>query len=183
MRKSLEMKTGILDKRGAFLTLLVLALGGFMAVNLASFPLSVPWMRQLSGGRPILDMEFWYSASTVYSLFDVLGEAGRRAYLQLLWTIDLILPTLFGLFLSSAIRRTPFRRLNWLPFLASGFDYGENIAISLLLVRYPVHMPALVAISSMFTLLKQMFYGAGVLLTVAGAGRSLYARISFTTFP
>lgn len=170
-----DKEISILDKRGVFWTLLVLALSVFIAVNFLSFPLSVPRMAQLSGGRPILDMQLLYSANTAYNLFDALGEAGRHAYLKLLWTIDLMLPMLFGLFLSSAIRRTRFRRLNWLPLLASGFDYAENIAISILLVRYPVHLPALVAISSMFTLVKQAFYGVGVLLAVAGAAMFLWA--------
>jgi hypothetical protein len=85
-----------------------------------------------------------------------------------------MLPMLFGLFLSSAIRRTRFRKLNWLPLLASGFDYAENIAISLLLVRYPMHLPALVAVSSILTLVKQAFYATGVLLAVTGAAMLLW---------
>ena len=83
-------------------------------------------------------MRLGYSENAVHLLFDALGETGRRAYLNLLWTVDLILPALFGLFLSTAIRRGAFRRLSWIPLLASVCDYAENIAIT----------PTLIALSA-----------------------------------
>jgi nucleoside-diphosphate-sugar epimerase len=161
-------RTGILDSRALFRTLFILAIGALIAENCFYFPLSVPWMKGLAGGAPILDMRLGYSENAVYQLFDALGETGRRAYLNLLWTVDLILPALFGLFLSTAIRRGAFRKLRWMPFLASACDYCENIGITFLLLQYPVHAPAMVGFSSTLTVLKHALYAAGAILAIAG---------------
>jgi hypothetical protein len=165
-------KTGILDSRACYWTLFVLAVGALIVENFSRFPLSVPWMKSLAAGATILDMRPGYSESAAYALFDALGETGRRAYLLLLWTVDLILPTLFGLFLSVAIRRGAFRRLRWIPFVASACDYGENIAITVLLLHYPAHLPALVRFSSVLTLTKHGFYATGMVLAIGGYVRS-----------
>ena len=170
-------KSGPLDSLVLFRVLFVLALGSLIAENCFDFPLSVPWMRHLAAGAPILDMRLGYSQSAVYQYFDVLGATGRGAYLRLLWTVDLILPLLFGGFLSVAIRRGAFRRLSWLPFLASACDYAENTAITFLLLHYPIHKPATVQFSSMFTLMKHAFYMSGLVLAIVGfAVRRAQAR-------
>jgi nucleoside-diphosphate-sugar epimerase len=161
-------RTGILDSRGVFLALFVLAIGSLIAENCFNFPLSVRWMKGLAGGLPILDMRLGYSEGAAYRLFDVFGEAGRSAYLRLLWTVDLVLPTLFGLFLATAIRRGALRKFWWTPFLASACDYAENVAITLLLLHYPVHEPELVRLSSIFTVMKHALYATGVLLAIGG---------------
>ena len=165
-------KTSTFDSRALFRTLFALTIGALLAENCLDFPLSVPWMKGLAGGLPILDMRPGYSENAVHALFDALGETGRRAYLHLLWTVDLILPALFGLFLSIAIRRGAFRRLSWIPFLASVCDYGENIAITMLLLRYPLPEPAIVRFGSALTVMKHGFYVTGVVLALAGLVRT-----------
>jgi len=161
-------KSSALDNLFLFRALFVLALGSLIAENCFNFPLSVPWMRHIAAGAPILDMRLGYKEAAAYQYFDALGATGRGAYLRLLWTVDLILPLLFGLFLSAAMRRGVFRRLSWLPFLASACDYAENTAITFLLLRYPLHEPATVQFSSMFTLMKHAFYASGLLLAIGG---------------
>jgi hypothetical protein len=151
-----------------FQVLTVAAIGSLAAVNLLDFPGSVPAMRRLAAGLPILDMRLWYSSQTVYHLFDTLGEKGRSAYLQLLWSVDLFLPLIFALFLAGAIQRGRFRRLAWLPPLAAASDYAENIAITVLLVRYPHHAPTMVLLSSALTTLKWAGYVASLLLSLGG---------------
>src|SRR4051794_24667385 len=131
-------------RRHAFALLFVLATGGLLAENLLDFPLSVPNMRELAAGAPLLDMRLGYNSRAAYELLDVLGRAGRDSYLRLLWTIDLVLPAVFGLLLSLAILRGAFRAWRSIPLLAAGFDYAENITITILLVRYPLHEPVLV---------------------------------------
>jgi nucleoside-diphosphate-sugar epimerase len=169
---------GILDRRIVFLALLVLAIGAFLAENLLSFPLSVPYMKGLSAGAPILDMRPGYTANAAYQLFDVLGRSGRAAYLTLLCTIDLVLPALFGLFLSAAIRRGAFRNWHSVPLLATVCDYAENVAIAILLLRYPEHHPVGVSIAATFTILKLALYGAGVLLSTGGVVARFLKRAS-----
>ncbi len=143
--------------------LLVLALTCFIAANIT---LNLPSVKRLSGGLPILDMRIWYSDADAYRLFDALGRSGRDLYIALLWTFDLCMPILFGAFLSGTIRRTRLRRMSWLPFVATAFDYAENVAISALLLRYPTRLSTLVLLASTFTLLKWVFYCGSVLAIV-----------------
>ena len=60
-----------------FAVLFALAAGTFLAENLLRFPLSVPYMKDLAAGAPLLDMRFGYTPNAAYHLFDVLGETGR----------------------------------------------------------------------------------------------------------
>src|ERR1035438_5331723 len=76
-------------RRHGFLVLSSVTIGSLLAENLLDFPGSVPRMRRLAACLPILDGRLWYSSQSVYHLFDTLGENGRSAYLQLLWSVDL----------------------------------------------------------------------------------------------
>jgi hypothetical protein len=139
-----------------------------LAENLLHFPLSVPYMKELAAGAPLLDMRLGYTPDAVYQLFDLLGRAGRGAYLKLLWTIDLLLPALFGLFLSSAVRRGALRAWQSIPLLAAACDYCENITITILLLCYPLQAPAFARLASILTVTKLVLYGSGLLLAVGG---------------
>jgi hypothetical protein len=152
----------------SFTVLFALTIGAFLAENLLYFPLSVPYMKDLAGGMPLLDMRPGYTPDAVYHLFDVLGPPGRGSYLRLLWTVDLVLPLLFGLSFSSAIRRGGFRAWRAIPLLGSACDYAENIVITILLVRYPRHETVLAEFSSILTLAKFVFYTSGIFLALAG---------------
>jgi hypothetical protein len=145
-----------------------LTIGAFLGENLLYFPLSVPYMKDVAAGAPLLDMRPGYTPEAAYHLFDVLGQSGRGAYLKLVWTIDLLLPALFGVFLSSAIRRGAFRAWQSVPLLAAACDYAENITITILLLRYPVHEPAFAQLASFFTVTKLVLYASGLLLAVGG---------------
>jgi len=154
--------------RTVFAVLFALAIGAFLAENLLYFPLSVPYMKDLAAGEPLLDMRPGYTPDAAHHLFDVLGDTGRSAYLKLLWTVDLLLPALFGLFLSSAIRRGAFRAWHAIPFVAAACDYAENITITVLLLRYPMDEPALAQLASVFTVTKLVLYASGLLLAIGG---------------
>jgi nucleoside-diphosphate-sugar epimerase len=157
-----------LDRRASLVSLTILALGAFLGVNLLSFPLSVHYMTHLAGGAPILDLRLSYTPAAAYDLFNGLGQTGRHAYLAELWTVDLVLPILFGLFLSAVMRRGKLRGWSWLPLLGSACDYTENLLITLLLLRYPERMEMTVYVASGLTAIKQALYASGVILSVAG---------------
>jgi hypothetical protein len=155
-------------RSATFAVLFALAIGAFLAENFLYFPLSVPYMKDLAAGAPLLDMRPGYTPDAAYHLFDVLGQTGRGAYLKLLRTIDLLLPALFGLFLLSAIRRGAFRAWQPVPLLAASCDYAENIAITMLLLHYPTREPALARLASILTVTKLVLYASGLLLAVGG---------------
>jgi hypothetical protein len=145
-----------------------LTIGAFLAENLLYFPLSVPYMKDLAAGAPLLDMRPGYTPDAAYHLFEVLGQGGRGTYLKLLWTVDLLLPALFGLFLSSAMVRGAFGAWRAVPLVGAACDYAENVAITILLVRYPMRADVLVAIAAIFTVTKLTLYASGLILAVAG---------------
>ena len=151
-----------------FRILFAVTIGAFLAENFLYFPLSVPYMKDLAAGAPLLDMRPGYPQDAAYHLFDVLGQTGRSAYLKMLWTVDLLLPALFGLFLASAIRRGAFRAWHSIPLVAAACDYAENITITILLLRYPMHEPAVAQLASIFTVTKLVLYAAGLLLAACG---------------
>ncbi len=157
-----------MNRRSHFTILSVLTIAGLLAENLLYFPLSVPYMKVLAGGTPLLDMRLGYTPGAAYHLLDVLGPTGRRSYLKLLWGIDLILPSLFGLFLSAAIRRGGFRPWKAVPLLGSACDYAENGAITILLMNYPMREHVVAQFASILTLAKFVFYTSGVFLAIAG---------------
>ena len=78
-----------------FAVLLAVTVSALLAENFLHFPLSLPYMKDLAAGAPLLDMRLGYTPEAAYHLFDMLGKKGRGTYLTLLWTIDLSLPALF----------------------------------------------------------------------------------------
>jgi 2-alkyl-3-oxoalkanoate reductase len=167
-------KASILDGGVMLGALAVLAIGMFVAANVI---VNSPNFKRLTGGLPIFDMRFGYSAATASQFIDVIGARGRAAYLKFIWSVDLFAPILFGAFLSGAIRRTPLRRLNVLAFLAAAFDYAENIAVTILLLQYPAGVRLIVPIASTLTMVKWVLYAASVLAAISGLALSVRSRL------
>jgi nucleoside-diphosphate-sugar epimerase len=153
--------------------LLLSSLAAMIAVNALDFPLSVPALRNLAGGEPILDMRFGYSPRAAYQLLDALGSTGRARYLGMLWTVDLLLPALFALFLWSAVSRGALRKWRWVALGAGAADYLENVAITALLLGYPTHRDALASLASLLTVSKFALYLVALALAVYGGWRTM----------
>ena len=143
---------------GLFWTLLIATVAALVTLNTVDFSLSVPGLKSLAGGLPILDTRFFYSPADVYRLFDAFGPIGRQAYLTEIWTLDVGVPLLFSFFLWALLGRGTFRKFRFVAFAAGGMDYLENILISCLLTHYPAHLDSLVWTAACATLTKQMLY-------------------------
>ena len=166
MQMNLEPKRP--RQRFSIWLLFFLAAGTLLTENFLDYPLGIPRMRRLAGGLPLLDLRLWYTSESAYKLFDTLGEDGRRAYLQLLWSVDVWLPLICALFLSEAIRRGRLQRFSWLPAFVAGCDYAENTVITVLLFRFPTQLPLVVLFSSSLTLLKYIGYLITIVIAVTG---------------
>lgn len=152
-----------------FRLLLVAAVSALIAVNTLNVPLMVPRIRQLAGGAPMLDLRLGYAPREAYQFLDALGPAGRTMYLAMLWTVDLLLPLLFTLFLWTAIGKGELRRWRWAALAAGVADCLENMAITTLLTAYPSHRNGFVWLASTFTASKFSLYLVSSLLALAGA--------------
>ena len=140
-----------------------------LVINLCDLPLSVPRLRALAGGQDLLDLRLGYAPEAAQQYLTALGEVGRTRYLTLLWTVDLLLPALFGVVLWSTLRRGALRRWSWVGLAAGLVDYLENLALTGLLLAFPAPLPVLVRIASGLTVTKLALYAAGVCLSAAGA--------------
>ena len=152
----------------SFLILLLVTLGVIAAENFGNFRMSIPNLLRESGGLPILDMRFWYSADQAYQLFDRLGPIGRSDNQLLYMTVDIIIPLLAAMLLWSAMSRGALRKFRGVALLGGVFDYLENITILTLLVNYPIRLDHLVVAAASFTLLKFLSYFSSICLAIAG---------------
>jgi hypothetical protein len=148
------------------LILLVLEVLVLAGENLLMFPLSVPYFRRLTG-HTYLDMCAFCSADRIYADLDVFGALGRRLQLLLFATVDVIIPTLSGVFgavglaLLTRTRRRARPGLRWwvlVPVVAALLDFTENALIALLTTRYPERMPIVAATSGLVTGMKTIAY-------------------------
>src|SRR6266542_3816875 len=149
--------------------LLAAAVGALVAVNVVDLPLTVRGMRAIAAGEPVLDLRLGYAAPAAYRFLDALGPRGRGTYIEMLWTVDLVLPALFALALWGAIAAGALRRWSWAALAAGTVDYLENGAITALVLAYPARHDALAVLASVLTVAKFTLYLACAVAAVAGA--------------
>lgn len=163
---------------GVALFAIVAAINGFVFPNLARR------MGEMAGGgtfRP-LDLRVGYSAADALSALTVLGDDGRRFYLLVELTVDVLYPIVYGVFffllarwLLAKVPPSPVwaERASLLPFAAAGLDLAENALIVALIARYPERMPTVTALANATTAAKFLCLALTVALV-------LYAVVRWT---
>jgi hypothetical protein len=108
-----------------------------------------------------IDTSILYSVEDLYSIISGYSREVRLAYIYQRFTFDLIWPLVYGLFIVVTtlylLIKIKIKRLNYLiyfPLAAVGFDFLENISVSILMFIYPVRINALALLASIFTTLK-----------------------------
>ena len=116
-----------------------------------------------------------YSTADLYKLAESYGEQGRRDYVRVRYTFDLVWPLVYGFFLLTALgwlsviavsEHSKWRSISSIPILGVVFDYLENISTSIVMVRYPVRTVFLDVMATFFTPVKWIFVGANFCLLV-----------------
>lgn len=111
----------------------------------------------------ILDVLINYTEVEAYQQLEAYGETGRQVCLFSTLVLDSLFPLTFGSFfallLAFLLKNTAYRIVILLPLVAVVCDYIENTHIALLLIKYPEHMPGLVASANVFTLAKWTVLG------------------------
>ena len=108
------------------------------------------------------DTSIFYTASRLYEIAESYGIEGRRFYIHQRFTFDLLWPIGYGLFIfvSSVFffkhLNLPkvFYRFLWLPVLAVGFDYLENLMTALVMFRFPYKTYFFDMLAGVMTLFK-----------------------------
>ena len=154
--------------RGRALLLLGVASAAIATVNGVDLPLTARRLKPLAGGEPLLDLRVGYGPEEARRLLSQLGASGRSSYLTMLWTVDLLLPALFGLALWVAIGAGSLARWRRLALSAAAADYVENIAISALIIGFPDLHPLLAALAAILTAAKFSLYALAAATGMAG---------------
>jgi hypothetical protein len=159
--------------------------------NALMFPLSVPYMRQLTGHN-YLDMCAFCSGPQIYQQLTAFGVAGRRLQLLLMPTVDIVIPVTSGLFGATALtaltkslraRQPAYRWLVLLPVAATLLDFAENAGIVLVTSQYPARFEWLAALTGFTTGLKTLAYGLTLLGVVALTARAALVPERQTPLP
>jgi hypothetical protein len=159
-----------------------------MAVYVFMLAYSIPAVMAFAAGLPLFDLSpFGYSFEHANSLLANLGLEGRGLYLSLQLPIDFIYPALFAityaLILVWLLKKLvqPGSKLFYaaiIPVLAGLFDYLENLSIIKMINSYPNLDDSVVAMASIFTLIKSQLttvYFIGVLIILIAL---LYKRFA-----
>jgi hypothetical protein len=139
----------------------VVVLYGLAAMGMFLWPGLVRRVQDHCGGLPALDVRGYWTAADATALLTACGDVGRRAYRDLA-LLDLVFPVLGGatlvLLTALLLRRREGR--GWLLLLVPAiamtvFDYGENVTVWTLLLRWPEVDPTVAAVGGVLTAVKR----------------------------
>jgi hypothetical protein len=114
----------------------------FITMMLIIFPIMERYTHR-HVGKNIPDNILKYTTDDLYRWASEYGPDGRRKYIILRFTYDLIFPLIYGVFLSvfiaTFIQRTVESLLfiSFLPLLGMTLDLFENVLISIIMYRFP----------------------------------------------
>lgn len=151
-----------------------------------------------TGSDQAPDMDFFYTAESLYQIAETYGPAGRSYYIKSRYTFDVVWPLAYGAFLTAALSRllrksngSRFKgsrlngsRLAWLhllnllPILGVLFDYLENIATATAMYVFPKTI-FLAYLAPYFTAIKwSCLYAAFTVLFVGIPIRLIHSLIT-----
>lgn len=129
------------------------------------------------------DGSLLYRPADLYRMAEAYGDAGRTAYVRARFTFDLIWPVVYGLFLVASIgwvygrvfpAASNWQRAVLAPLGAVAFDYLENMAASIVMLRYPDATPVVDWLTPIFTFVKWTLVAGSFALLALGIGVGLW---------
>jgi hypothetical protein len=112
-----------------------------------------------------IDTSWFYNARQLYEIAQSYGENGRSFYITQRWTFDLVWPLVYFSFIFSLstllYKSIGLSKMNtWLlvfSWFSVGFDYLENIMVSIVMFRYPAQTWIIADLAGTVTSLKWIF--------------------------
>jgi hypothetical protein len=108
-----------------------------------------------------IDTSILYSVEDLYLIISGYTREVRLAYIYQRFTFDLIWPLVYGAFIvvttTYLLIKIKIKRINsliYFPLAAVGFDFLENISVSILMFIYPLRINVIALMASLFTTLK-----------------------------
>jgi hypothetical protein len=147
----------------------------------------IPQLKELAGGMNIPDMmPTGYDPAYLYNLLLTLGVKGRNLYLFKQIPFDMIYPFLYGFSFTLLLayiynllftKYSVLRFICLIPFVATIFDYAENITIAKLIYTYPYFSVSNALMANTFTILKSSFTILSFIMVFTGVLLVIFKRI------
>lgn len=114
------------------------------------------------------DTSFLYTSDDLYHIAELYGEDGRRTYIKLRWTFDLVWPIVYTAFLAVWIWKLSFylmiKKYYYIPIVAMIFDYLENLGTTIVFFSYPNKLYLVASVTPWLSLLKWLILGLAFLI-------------------
>jgi hypothetical protein len=163
-------------RTGTLLAWLAVLVTVFAVTHIAHFPGTVSYFHEVTGGQQILDLRPSFSVEETYGRLDRMGQAGRAAYLRLIFVVDVAFPLAAFAFLRALSRfsahrasapRWLRRTLTALPLAYLSLDLLENTSILSMLLEYPARLEPLASVLGYLTRAKRMMMVGSLALSLS----------------
>lgn len=109
-----------------------------------------------------------YTPTDVANFLEHIGPGGRSLYAWTQLTLDAVFPIVYAVCVSRLLARTATPRIGrhvmWLPFVAAGLDYGENLSTAYLAWTFDGHPSSLASLANLFTRGKFIVLGLSLIV-------------------
>jgi hypothetical protein len=138
----------------------------FMVFTAVALPWQSAQSEEYAGQAGSPDLSLFYSPDDLYQMAEAYGPEGRSTYIRARFTFDLIWPLVYMVFLVTSMgwfsgklydEASRVRMIPLLPLAGGLFDYLENIATSVVMVRYPDTTILAASLAPYLTLFKWVF--------------------------
>ncbi len=152
----------------------------FYAAVFGAILFTLSKLTTLTGGIGILDFDRGYTTERVAEVFGSYGVEGMALYSRI-QVLDIFNPAIYSIIFASLLYllwRT--HRAAWvvfLPFLAGGLDYAENVTLFALSRAYPNLPSGLVSASSLLSIVKNVALFASIAALVVGLAIFAFQRL------
>ena len=110
------------------------------------------------------DTGFFYSPDTFYANMELYGKEGRNFYVLMRWTFDIVWPVVYTsfflsvlLFFTNIYQSKTKQKILYMPILAVGFDFIENILATINVSIYPSKSTVAIIFMQISSTLKWIF--------------------------
>jgi hypothetical protein len=161
------------------LTAFLLFLAILLLTHLIKLPGTVPYLMEITGNQPILDLKASFSSAETYQRLEAFGDLGRRMYLRTMLTVDIVFPLsafafllLLAAFAAERLKLVgPARRgLMALPIAYLFLDFFENMTVVILLLNFPNQIEFLASSIGYLTVGKRVCMYAALLIPISLLG-------------
>jgi len=164
----------------------LICLATFLLFSVLVLPAQSEEANVYSGEVGSPDTSLYYSADELYQFAEAYGAQGRSDYVRARVTFDVVFPIMYLAFLTTTISWATqksgmngrfWQHLNLVPVFGLFFDYLENGATSIVMMRYPETTPLLPTLAGIFTCIKWIFVGGSFAMLVLVLALAVRARI------